>query len=186
MTRQVDIVRYPGLASFPQKELADAQHLNGVHGSMLWFEVKGGTKAGRKLMDTVQVSCFCPCLGEYCAVQQKKSSSKRCREKPTTSFIFSLSKFGGSVLYRSICRTGIDSCLHACRFCSLGEQCRKGRPGVQRHQFVFAMVELIMQLYCGAIDRDFTSFGTQKCREGSQPSRQLVVGVSFSSSSQWR
>nr|AGT02546.1 cystathionine gamma-synthase [Herpetomonas muscarum] len=49
----VDKVAYPGLASFPQKELADRQHRNGLHGGMLWFEVKGGTEAGRKLMDTV-------------------------------------------------------------------------------------------------------------------------------------
>ena len=41
-------------ASFPQKALADAQHKNGHHGGMLWFEVKGGTTAGRKLMDSVQ------------------------------------------------------------------------------------------------------------------------------------
>ncbi|CAM9694101.1 unnamed protein product, partial [Hapterophycus canaliculatus] len=51
---KVDIVRYPGLASFPQKELADAQHDEGIHGSMLWFEVKGGTEAGRRLMNSVQ------------------------------------------------------------------------------------------------------------------------------------
>ncbi|CAN0155286.1 unnamed protein product [Ascophyllum nodosum] len=51
---KVDIVRYPGLASFPQKKLADAQHSNGVHGSMLWFEVKGGTQAGHRLMNSVQ------------------------------------------------------------------------------------------------------------------------------------
>jgi len=50
----VDVVQYPGLKSFPQKALADKQHLNGVHGGMLWFEVKGGTEAGRKLMNTVQ------------------------------------------------------------------------------------------------------------------------------------
>lgn len=49
----VDKVVYPGLASFPQKELADRQHSNGLHGAMLWFEVKGGTAAGRKLMNTV-------------------------------------------------------------------------------------------------------------------------------------
>lgn len=49
----VDKVNYPGLPSFPQKELADRQHRNGLHGGMLWFEVKGGTAAGRKLMDTV-------------------------------------------------------------------------------------------------------------------------------------
>lgn len=49
----IDKVSYPGLASFDQKELADRQHRNGLHGGMLWFEVKGGTAAGRKLMDTV-------------------------------------------------------------------------------------------------------------------------------------
>lgn len=51
---KVDVVQYPGLDTFPQKELADKQHLNGLHGGMLWFEVKGGTAAGRKLMDSVQ------------------------------------------------------------------------------------------------------------------------------------
>lgn len=51
---QVDTVRYPGLASFPQKELADAQHSDALHGSMLWFEVKGGSEAGRRLMNSVQ------------------------------------------------------------------------------------------------------------------------------------
>jgi cystathionine beta-lyase/cystathionine gamma-synthase len=50
----VETVRYPGLASFPQKALADRQHAGGVHGGMLWFEVRGGTAAGRKLMDSVQ------------------------------------------------------------------------------------------------------------------------------------
>jgi len=51
---KVERVVYPGLASFPQKALADKQHKNGIHGGMLWFEVIGGTAAGRKLMDTVQ------------------------------------------------------------------------------------------------------------------------------------
>lgn len=50
----VETVQYPGLADFPQKELADRQHLNGLHGGMLWFEVKGGSAAGKKLMDTIQ------------------------------------------------------------------------------------------------------------------------------------
>lgn len=50
----VDIVRYPGLASFPQKALADKQHANGLHGGMLWFEVKGGVENGIKLMDSVR------------------------------------------------------------------------------------------------------------------------------------
>jgi len=50
----VEKVVYPGLKSFAQKELADRQHLNGLHGGMLWFEVKGGSENGRKLMDTVR------------------------------------------------------------------------------------------------------------------------------------
>jgi len=49
----VDFVTYPGLASFPQKELADRQHADGIHGNMLSFEVKGGTESGRKLMNTL-------------------------------------------------------------------------------------------------------------------------------------
>lgn len=51
---KVETVKYPGLKSFPQKELADRQHSNGMHGGMLCFEVKGGTAAGKKLMDSIQ------------------------------------------------------------------------------------------------------------------------------------
>lgn len=47
-------VIYPGLASHPQKELADKQHRGGLHGSMVSFEVHGGSAAGRKLMDSMQ------------------------------------------------------------------------------------------------------------------------------------
>ena len=47
-------VVYPGLASFPQAELAARQHAGGFHGGMLWCEVKGGSAAGRRLMDTCQ------------------------------------------------------------------------------------------------------------------------------------
>ncbi|ORC92141.1 cystathione gamma lyase [Trypanosoma theileri] len=50
----VERVVYPGLANFPQKVLADRQHARNLHGGMLWFEVRGGTAAGRRLMDTVQ------------------------------------------------------------------------------------------------------------------------------------
>jgi len=42
---------YPGLDSFPQKELADRQHRNGLHGGMLWFDVKGDPI---KLMDNIK------------------------------------------------------------------------------------------------------------------------------------
>lgn len=43
---KVERVAYPGLPSFPQRELADRQHRDGLHGTMLWFEVRGGTAAG--------------------------------------------------------------------------------------------------------------------------------------------
>jgi cystathionine gamma-lyase len=42
---------YPGLDSFPQKELADRQHRDNLHGGMLWFDVKGDPI---KLMDTIK------------------------------------------------------------------------------------------------------------------------------------
>jgi len=62
--KKVETVRYPGLKSHPQKELADRQHRNGLHGGMLWFEVRGGTEAGRKLMDSVRKPwCLCENLG---------------------------------------------------------------------------------------------------------------------------
>lgn len=51
---KVEKVVYPGLKSFPQKELADRIHRNNLHGSMLWFDVKGGDKTAIKLMDNIQ------------------------------------------------------------------------------------------------------------------------------------
>lgn len=51
---KVEWVRYPGLASHPQKALADRQHRGGLHGAMLSMELKGGVAAGRALMDGVQ------------------------------------------------------------------------------------------------------------------------------------
>eukprot|EP01059_Diplonema_ambulator_P016861 TRINITY_DN28838_c0_g1_i1.p1 TRINITY_DN28838_c0_g1~~TRINITY_DN28838_c0_g1_i1.p1 ORF type:complete len:412 (+),score=167.10 TRINITY_DN28838_c0_g1_i1:128-1363(+) len=51
---KVEKVMYPGLKSFPQKELADRQHKDGLHGGMLWFEVKGGVESGIKIMNTCQ------------------------------------------------------------------------------------------------------------------------------------
>merc|ERR1719265_2005307 len=41
---KVTKVTYPGLASHPQKPLADKYHRNGVHGGMLWFDVVGGSE----------------------------------------------------------------------------------------------------------------------------------------------
>jgi len=57
----VDRVCYPGLDSFPQKELADRQASG--HGSMLWFEVHGGVESGKKLMDRLQLWSLAENLG---------------------------------------------------------------------------------------------------------------------------
>jgi len=54
-------VCYPGLESFNQHELAKSQATG--FGAMLWFEVVGGTAAGKKLMDTVKVWTLAENLG---------------------------------------------------------------------------------------------------------------------------
>merc|ERR1719316_554472 len=51
---KVTKVMYPGLASFPQKAIADKYHRDGIHGGMLWFDIVGGSDAGTKLMNTIQ------------------------------------------------------------------------------------------------------------------------------------
>merc|ERR1712060_995103 len=51
---KVTKVIYPGLASHPQKALADKYHRDGLHGGMLWFDIEGGSAAGTKLMDVCQ------------------------------------------------------------------------------------------------------------------------------------
>jgi cystathionine beta-lyase/cystathionine gamma-synthase len=58
---QVAQVRYPGLESFPQHELAKRQASG--FGAMLWFEVEGGVDAGRKLMDSVRLWTLAENLG---------------------------------------------------------------------------------------------------------------------------
>ena len=51
---KVEKVVYPGLDSFPQKDLADKYHRDGIHGAMLWFDVAGGDTAAITLMNTIQ------------------------------------------------------------------------------------------------------------------------------------
>merc|ERR1712137_1459963 len=51
---KVTKVIYPGLASHPQKALADKYHRDGIHGGMLWFDIVGGSEAGTKLMNQIQ------------------------------------------------------------------------------------------------------------------------------------
>ena len=49
---KVEQVCYPGLKSHAQHELSSRQASG--YGAMLWFEVKGGLAAGKKLMDSVE------------------------------------------------------------------------------------------------------------------------------------
>jgi hypothetical protein len=58
---KVTAVRYPGLESFPQHALAKQQATG--FGAMLWFEVEGGVKAGKKLMDSVKLCTLAENLG---------------------------------------------------------------------------------------------------------------------------
>merc|ERR1719382_2200681 len=51
---KVTKVVYPGLASHPQKDLADKYHRDGIHGGMLWLDIVGGSEAGTKLMNSIQ------------------------------------------------------------------------------------------------------------------------------------
>jgi cystathionine beta-lyase/cystathionine gamma-synthase len=57
----VNYVLYPGLDSFPQRELAAQQQL--VNGGMLSFELKGGTEAGITVMNSVKLCSLAENLG---------------------------------------------------------------------------------------------------------------------------
>lgn len=58
---KVDWIKYPGLSTHPQYELAKRQ-MKGF-GSMMSFGLKGGYEAGRKLMDQVQLALLAVSLG---------------------------------------------------------------------------------------------------------------------------
>ena len=58
---KVEWVKYPGLVSHPQHELAKSQ-MDGF-GSMISFELKGGFEAGRKLMNSVEMAIIAVSLG---------------------------------------------------------------------------------------------------------------------------
>lgn len=58
---KIEWVKYPGLRSHPQYELAKKQ-MTGP-GAMISFEVKGGVKAGKTVMDSVGLSTLAVSLG---------------------------------------------------------------------------------------------------------------------------
>jgi cystathionine beta-lyase/cystathionine gamma-synthase len=58
---KVTVVRYPGLESFPQHDLAKRQASG--FGAMVWFEVEGGVQAGKRLMDSLDLWTLAENLG---------------------------------------------------------------------------------------------------------------------------
>ena len=58
---KIEWVKYPGLPSHPQYELAKRQ-MTGF-GTMMSFEVKGGMEAGEKLMNSVKLCMLAVSLG---------------------------------------------------------------------------------------------------------------------------
>jgi methionine-gamma-lyase len=81
---KVESVRYIGLPSHPQHELAKRQ-MRGF-GSMIAFELKGGLEAGRKLMNNVKLAILAVSLGgvetliEHPASMTHAAMSKEDRE----------------------------------------------------------------------------------------------------------
>jgi len=65
-------VRYPGLLSHPQHELAKKQ-MRGF-GSMISFEVKGGVEGGRTVMNNVELAILAVSLGGYETLIQHPAS----------------------------------------------------------------------------------------------------------------
>ncbi|MCA9002785.1 MAG: PLP-dependent transferase, partial [Planctomycetes bacterium] len=82
---KVEWVRYIGLPSHPQHELAKAQ-MDGF-GSMIAFEVSGGFEAGKKLMNHVGLATLAVSLGgvetliEHPASMTHASMSREAREE---------------------------------------------------------------------------------------------------------
>lgn len=82
---KVSMIRYPGLKSHPQYELANKQ-MKGP-GALISFEVKGGIEAGRRLIDAVHVCALAVSLGgvesliQHPASMTHASMSKENREK---------------------------------------------------------------------------------------------------------
>lgn len=58
----IDHVTYPGLAGFPQHELAKKQMK--LPGAMMVFELKGGIEAGKKLMNSLELCQLAVSLGD--------------------------------------------------------------------------------------------------------------------------
>ncbi len=69
---QVELVRYPGLASFSQHQLAQRQMR--LPGGMIAFELKGGVEVGRRFMNALQLFGRAVSLGDAESLAQHPAS----------------------------------------------------------------------------------------------------------------
>ena len=76
----VDVVYYPGLDCFPQKELAQKQMR--LPGGMISFELKGGVEAGVTLMNSVQLCTLAVSLGDTETLIQHPASMTHSTYSP--------------------------------------------------------------------------------------------------------
>lgn len=77
---QVDRVYYPGLASHPQRALAEAQ-MDGF-GGMIALELKGGLEAGIAFMDALQLATRAVSLGDAETLVQHPASMTHATYSP--------------------------------------------------------------------------------------------------------
>lgn len=68
----VEIVHYPGLASFPQQALAQRQMK--LPGGMIAFELRGGLAAGKRFLDALQLVTRAVSLGDAESLAQHPAS----------------------------------------------------------------------------------------------------------------
>ena len=90
-------IRYPGLKSHPQHELAGRQ-MKG-YGSMISFGLKGGFEAGRKLMDHVRLATLAVSLGGVESLVQHPASMTHSTYTPEE---LEISGISGSLLRISV------------------------------------------------------------------------------------
>jgi len=77
---KIEWVRYPGLGSHPQHELAQRQ-MEGP-GSLISFEVRGGVEAGSRLLDSVQLMTLAVSLGGVESLIQHPAGMTHAAMKP--------------------------------------------------------------------------------------------------------
>jgi len=77
---KIENVMYPGLAIHPQHELAKKQMYG--FGGMIAFEVKGGRKAGEKLMDSVELITLAVSLGDVDSLIEHPASMTHSTYSP--------------------------------------------------------------------------------------------------------